>query len=138
MLLRQPIRFPASWADPSAGRSMPARIPMMAMTTSSSMSVKAGPFLFGILRVAVIHPSQTSKGLRLLPEHSTRRPHFTRLLRVAARAEVSILRQHEEHVYGIDGLSPLQIARAAVGKGVVGAAVVAALFSGSAGVPLVV
>src|SRR5207249_12246808 len=39
-LLRQPIAWAFCFALASAGRSMPAKIAMMAMTTSSSMSVK--------------------------------------------------------------------------------------------------
>ena len=49
MLFAQAMRLPVSFALPSAGRSIPARIAMMAMTTSNSMSVN--PRLVGPVHV---------------------------------------------------------------------------------------
>ena len=43
MLLRQAVRLALAWALPNAGSSNAARMAMMAMTTSNSMSVKASP-----------------------------------------------------------------------------------------------
>ena len=65
-LLIQEIRWPLALALARAGRSIPARMPMMAITTSSSIKVKAAKaglrsvcFIIPIIRIFISNSSST-------------------------------------------------------------------------------